>query len=415
MKKSFAVLLLLLFAAVAPLRAGENWPQFRGPNGNGISDATGLPVTFSETENLKWKTAIHGKAWSSPVVWGDQIWMTTATEDGKQLSVVCVDLKSGEIKHDLKLFDIAEPQFCIPYNSYASSTPVIEAGRFYAHFGAPGTACIDTTTGKKIWERLDLPCNHFRGAGSSPILVDDKLILTFDGFDFNYLIALNKQTGETIWKHDRNIAYKTDNGDYHKAYSTPQVIEVGGKQQLISPSAEATIAYDPATGEELWRVITGGMNAATRPLYDKQFVYCIAPAGGIQLFAVNPDGRGDITASNVAWKNGKGAGSRSSPLLLDGLLFMNSDAGVLTCLEAATGKQIWQNRTSAKMSASPVFADGKIYFLGEEGEAPVIAADREFKLLANNKLESGCMASPAIVGKSLIVRSKTHLYRFETP
>jgi outer membrane protein assembly factor BamB len=416
MLKLFSLFVSIALAALA--HAGENWPQFRGPTGNGISDAKDLPVTFSETENLKWKTEIHGKAWSSPVVWGKQVWMTTATPDGKELSVVCVDFDSGAIKHDIKLWDIAEPQYCIDYNSYASSTPVIEAGRLYAHFGAPGTAAIDTKTGKKIWERLDLPCNHFRGPGSSPVLVDDMLILTFDGFDYNYLVALNKNTGETVWKHDRNLEYKTDNGDYHKAYSTPQAIDVAGKKQLISPSAEATVAYDPATGEEIWRVITGGMNAATRPLFDdkNKLVFCIAPAGGINLFAVNPDGRGDITASNIAWKNGKGAGSRSSPLLLNGLLFMTSDQGVITCLDAETGKQVWQNRSSAKKtSASPVYSDGKIYFLGEDGEAPVIAAEREYKLLADNKLDSGAMASPAVVGKSLIVRSKTHLYRFETP
>ncbi len=406
---------VLSLAATLTLHAGDNWPQFRGPNGDGISDAKDLPVTFSETENVRWKTPIHGKAWSSPVVWGDEVWVTTATPDGKELFAVCVDLNTGKIKQNMKLFEIAEPQYCIDYNSYASPTPVIEQGRLYAHFGAAGTACINTGIGKVEWTRQDLPCNHFRGPGSSPIVVDDLLILTFDGFDYNYLAALNKKTGEGVWKRDRNIEYKTDNGDYHKAFSTPQVIDVDGKRQLISPSAEATIAYDPATGEELWRVRTGGMNAATRPVYGNGLVYSIAPAGGFQLFAVNPKGSGDITNTNVVWKNGKGAASRASPLLLDDLLFENSDAGVLSCLDAKTSKQIWQNRTSAKMSASPVYADGKIYFFGEDGEAPVIEAGHEFKLLANNHLADGCMASPAVVGKSLIVRTKTSLYRIEKP
>jgi outer membrane protein assembly factor BamB len=396
------------------LLAHDNWPQFRGPDGDGMSDANELPVKFGEHENLRWKTPIEGKAWSSPVVWRDEVWVTTATPDGKELGAVCVDLDSGKIKHNMQLFHIAEPQYCIDYNSYASPTPVIEAGRLYAHFGSAGTACINTGIGKVEWTRQDLPCNHYRGPGSSPILVDELLILTFDGFDYNYLAALNKRTGEGVWKQDRNIEYKTDNGDYHKAFSTPQLIDVDGKRQLVSPSAEATIAYDPQDGKEIWRVRTGGMNAATRPVYRNGLVYCIAPAGGIQLFAVDPKGSGDITGTNVVWKNGKGAASRASPLLLDDLLFENSDTGVLTCLDAKTSKQIWQQRTSAKMSASPVYADGKIYFFGEDGEAPVIEAGREFKLLAENHLDDGCMASPAIVGKSLIVRTKTSLYRFES-
>ena len=217
--------------------AGDSWPQFRGPGGDGKSDATDLPVTFSETENLRWKTPIHDKGWSSPVVLGDQIWLTTATADGKELYVICVDLNTGKIKFDQKLFTIDSPQTAHEFNSYASPTPVIENGTVYVHFGSPGTAAIDTATGKVIWKRQDLPCFHFRGAGSSPIIVDNLLILTFDGYDFNYLAALDKRTGETVWKHDRNFEYTTDNGDYHKSFSTPHVIEVAGRRQLISPSA----------------------------------------------------------------------------------------------------------------------------------------------------------------------------------
>src|ERR1700733_7154836 len=216
--RSFWAAVLAIAGFASLVNAAENWPQFRGPNGDGMSDATGLPVTFSETENVRWKTAIHGKGWSSPVVWGDQIWLTTATEDGKQMYAVCVDLNTGELKRDIKLWDIDNPQFCHPYNSYASSPPVIEAGRAYVHFGVHGTAALDTATGQVLWTRQDLPCNHFRGAGSSPIIVDSLLILTFDGFDYNYLVALDKSTGATVWKHDRNIDYGNDNGDYHKAF-----------------------------------------------------------------------------------------------------------------------------------------------------------------------------------------------------
>jgi outer membrane protein assembly factor BamB len=408
----FALFILLGFAPL--LKAGENWPQFRGPNGDGISDATDLPTKFSETENVRWKTPIHGKGWSSPVVWGDQIWLTTATEDGKQMYAICVDLNNGEVKRDIKLWDVENPQFCHPYNSYASPTPAIEAGRVYVHFGAHGTAAIDTQTGQVLWTRQDLPCNHFRGAGSSPIIVDNLLILTFDGFDYNYLAALDKNTGATVWKRDRNIDYGTDNGDYHKAFSTPQVVNVAGQRQLMSPSAGATVAYDPATGEELWRIRSGGMNAAARPIYSDGLAYCIAPAGGMGLFAFKPEGSGDIT-DQVVWKakGNHNFPSRASPVLQDGLLFVASDVGIMSAVDAKKGDTVWTHRYGGNITASPVFADGKIYFFDEDGAAPVLAPGREFKVLAENHLDTGCMASPAVVDHSLIVRTKTHLYRIE--
>src|SRR5262249_12818569 len=217
----------------AEAAAGETWPQFRGPRGEGRTDAVGLPVRWGEKENIVWKTPIHDKGWSSPVVWGGQVWMTTARADGKELFAVCVDRETGKILHDLKVFDVEKPAFCIPFNSYASPTPVIEEGRVYVHFGTYGTACLDTATGKKLWERRDLNCDHFRGPGSSPIVFGDLLFVHFDGFDVQYVVALDKATGKTVWKKDRAIDYGTDNGDLKKAYATPTVITVQGKPQLI--------------------------------------------------------------------------------------------------------------------------------------------------------------------------------------
>ena len=193
---------------------------------------------------------------------GKQIWVTTAPEDGKQLGTVCVDRDSGKIVHDIVVFDNPTPAFCHPTNSYASSTPVIEEGRLYVHFGSAGTACIDTASGKVLWQRRDLPCDHFRGPASSPILFDNLVILTFDGFDFQYLAALDKETGKTVWKTDRNLAAPAANGDGKKAYSTPIVIKVGDQEMLISPGAYGTQAFDPKTGKEIWRVSHGGMNVA---------------------------------------------------------------------------------------------------------------------------------------------------------
>ncbi|MCH5373340.1 MAG: PQQ-binding-like beta-propeller repeat protein, partial [Planctomycetes bacterium] len=198
-------ILLLLPLLVNSLRAADHWNQFRGPRGDGQVQSESLPIEWSETKNVSWKTTIHGKAWSSPVVWEDRIWMTSATEDGKHLYAVCVDADTGEILQDITVFDIAEPMFCYPYNSYASPTPFIEAGRLWVHYGSAGTACIDTNTGQILWTRQDLPCDHFRGPGSSPIVFRDLLIVNFDGFDLQYVVALNKRNGETRWKSDRSI------------------------------------------------------------------------------------------------------------------------------------------------------------------------------------------------------------------
>lgn len=397
-----------------PCLAQDNWPSFRGPNGDGQFSARDLPLKWSEKENIVWKTAIHDKGWASPVIWDRQIWMTTAREDGKQLFGVCVDRDSGKVLHDIKVFDIEKPAFCIPFNSYASPTPVIETGRVYLHFGSAGTACVDTASGKVLWTRQDLPCNHFRGPGSSPILYKDLLILTFDGADYQYVAALDKATGRTAWRTDKKIDYPIDDGDWKKAYSTPQVIDVKGKPQLISPSAEATLSLDPLTGKELWRVHHGdkSMNASARPLFAHGRVY-LTSGFGTKLLAVRPEGNGNVTTTHVDWKINKGVPSRSSLLLIDDLIYMVTDNGVAGSVEAKTGKQVQQLRLGGEFSASPVHADGKLYFASQKESTYVVQPGREMKLLATNRLDDGCMASPAVSGKALFLRTKTHLYRIE--
>jgi outer membrane protein assembly factor BamB len=404
--------LLLLILALGPALAGDNWPQFRGPNGDGIAHAKGLPITWSENENIRWKTPIHDKGWSSPVIWGDQIWLTTARADGHAFYVLCVDRKTGKIIHDFKLFDEPDPAFCIEYNSYASPTPVIEEGRVYIHFGAYATACLDTATAQILWMRRDLKCDHYRGPGSSPILYKNLIILTFDGFDQNYLAALDKTTGKTVWKTDRNIDYKIDNGDYHKAYSTPSVVTVDGKPQLVSPSAECTVAYDPETGKEIWRIHHGGMNEASRPVFGHGLIFLTS--GHTKTLLAVCEGRiGTLEKADIAWQTNRDVPSRPSLLMKDDLLFMVSDQGIASCLEAKIGKLLWTERLGAPCSASPIYVEGRIYAADESkenGKVYVFAADRKFQLLAANKLNDGCMASPAAVGDALYLRTKTHLY-----
>lgn len=409
-------MLLVMLLIIGSTPAAENWPQFRGPYGDNRADNARLPLTWSEQKNIVWKTAIHDKGWSSPVVWGDQVWLTTAKADGKQLFALCIDRASGRVLHDLKIFDVEEPsELWSRYNSFASPSPVIEAGRVYVHYGTYGTACLDTHSGTTLWQRRDLHCDHWRGAASSPILYEDLLILTFDGHDKQYIVALNKLSGKTVWLKDRDIDYKTSDGDFKKAFSTPAIRIVEGKPQLISSAAMATIAYDPHTGDELWKVYHGGMNVTAPPLAGLGKVYLCTGDGGLRLLAARPDGHGDVTATHIDWKakNKNNIPSRSSPILVDDLLYMVNEAGMVSCLEAKSGELVWQERLGGKFWASPLYASGRLYLFDEDGLGHVIAAGRTWKKLQTNQLDNGCRASPAVSGNALFVRTLTHLYRIE--
>ena len=412
--------LRLLLVAVIAL---AQWPQFRGADGNGVSTNTGLPLTWSETQNVRWKTAIHGRAWSSPVVLGKQVWLTTATPDGKQLFAVAIDKDSGKIIYDLKLFDVPNPQFAHAFNTYASPTPVIEEGRVYVTFGSPGTAALDTATGEVVWTRRDLECNHFRGAGSSPILFRNLLLMHFDGSDRQYVVALDKRTGKTVWQTNRSIDFqdvlpdgkiKAD-GDFRKAFGTPQIVMNGDRPVLVSIGSQATYGYDPLTGRELWKIVErGNFSGSTRPVAGHGLVFYPTGFNTGQIFAIRPDGRGDVTDTHVAWKAARGAPNKPSLLLLGDLLFMVNDGGIVTCLEARTGTEVWHGRLTDSYSASPVSADGRVYFFSEDGKTTVIEAGRAFKILAENSLDDGFMASPAIDGKAFYLRTRSHLYRIES-
>jgi outer membrane protein assembly factor BamB len=420
--KTLIVFTIALFFAMVRLDA--QWPQFRGPDGTGTSQNRNLPITWGEGKNVRWKTAIHGRAWSSPVVLGGQVWVTTATEDGRELFAIAIDRESGKILQDLKLFDIDRPQYVHPFNTYASPTPVIEPGRVYVTFGSAGTAAIDTGNGQLLWTRRDLECNHYRGAGSSPILFENLLIMHFDGSDRQYVIALDKQTGATVWRADRSIDFKDlgpdgkpeAEGDFRKAFSTPHIVIVGGQPVLVSIGSKAMYGYNPRTGHELWRIEERSSHSgSTRPVSGHGLVFYPTGFSSGQLLAVRPDGRGDVTTSHVVWRVTRGVPNKPSLLLAGDLLFMVNDAGILTCLEAKTGETVWKARLDGTYSASPVLAEGRIYFFSEDGKATVIEGAREFKVLAENSLDEGFMASPAIDGDSFFLRTRTHLYRIEGP
>jgi outer membrane protein assembly factor BamB len=357
------------------------------------------------------------------VVVGGQVWLTTATLDGHDFFVLCVDANTGKVLLDRKLFHCDKPESLgNNVNTYATPSPAIESGRVYVHFGSYGTACIDTASLKEIWRREDLPCRHYRGPASSPVLFENLVVLTMDGVDLQYLVALDKATGKTVWKTNRSVAWNDENvpgqmardGDLRKAHSTPLIVKIGAGHQLISVGAKAAYGYDPQTGEELWRVRFDAWSAACVPVYQDGLAFIVTGFGGkTELLAVRVDGRGDVTDTHVAWRYDTQVAKEPSPILENGLLYMISDDGNATCLEPATGKPVWRGRIGGNYSASPVAVDGRIYLSSQQGRTTVLKAGRELEGIATNVLENGFMASPAIDSGALFLRTKTHLYRVQ--
>ncbi len=416
------IAILFTLLSVAAIRVDAQWPQFRGPEGLGTAGSAKVPLTWSEGSNVRWKTAIHGRAWSSPIVIGNQVWVSTATPDGRELSALALDLASGKVLHDLKLFQVEKPQFAHAFNTYASPTPVAEPGRVYVTFGSPGTAAIDTRTGKVLWERRDLECNHFRGAGSSPIIFRNLLIMHYDGSDVQYITALDKNTGKTVWTTPRSIDFKDltpegkpkADGDFRKAFATPHIVDVGGQPLLLSLGGKASYGYDPMTGKERWRLEErGSHSASTRPVTGLGMVFYPSGFDSTQLLAIRPDGAGDVSATHVVWRFARGVPNKPSVLFVDGLIFMVNDTGVASCVDAKSGTLVWQSRVGGTFSASPIYAAGRIYLFDEDGKTTVLEAGREFKVLAENQLDNGFMASPAVAGDSLILRTSKDIYRID--
>lgn len=410
-------------ALCASNRAAETqvWPEFRGPTAQGRVEAN-LPLKWSETDGVKWKTAIHGRAWSSPVGDKERIWVSTATDKGTDLSALCVDAATGKIIHDLKLFHVENPQYAHPFNTYASPTPVLEDDRVYITFGSPGTACLDAKTGKVLWERRDFVCNHFRGAGSSPTIWGDLLFMHFDGSDFQFVAALDKRTGKTVWKTDRSLDFKdltpegkpAAEGDWRKAFSTPLVHDFGAGPLLISHGSKAVYGYEPKTGKELWHVEEQKTHSASgRPIVAAGLIIVSMGHPKSELWAIKPGGSGNVTETHVPWKVKRNVPTRSSVVQAGELLFMVDDGGIATCLEAKSGEQVWNERIGGTYSAAPLATKDRIYFFAEDGRTTILAANRTFKVLATNQLGDGFMASPMVLGNSLVLRSKTHLYRIE--
>lgn len=412
--RMFGVLLLLHLMAPQPAHA-ENWPRFRGPTGQGVSTETGLPVEWSATENIAWKTPIPGEGWSSPVVFGENVFVTSTTDEGRSCHVICVDRRTGEIQWNTEVFEQV-PQHKRDDNSYATPTPTTDGEMVYAVFSSGGIAALDMA-GELVWENHDVSFFSQHGLGASPILCDDLLIMPFDGssdgddekigfkipWDGAIIMALDKKTGDVRWRGSR--------GKSRLAHVTPNVIQSNGTTQLISAAGDAIQGHDLATGELVWTVYSQGEGVTPSIVIGDGLVYTCSGFEAPTIRVVRPDGAGDVTETHIAWEQIQGVPSLASLLLANDLIYAVTDTGVLSCIDAKTGEQVWKKRIGGKHSASPILAEGRIYFLSEpDGEAIVIEAGPEYKEIARNTLSEVCKASMAVSQGNIFIRSEHSLF-----
>lgn len=408
------------------LQAAEGWQQFRGPRGDGTSTATNVPLSWGETTNLAWRVSVPGRGRSAPVVRGNRIWLTTAIEQGVQrtrigpddmqtaehvtLLALCLDGADGRMLWQTTLFDVDKPDPVHWLNSWATPTPVVEPGRLYCDFGTFGTACLDSETGRVIWQKR-LPLDHQVGPGSSPVVYQDLLVLVRDGRDAQYVTALDKTTGEVVWKTDRPPV-QTSSPNLKKSFSTPLLIHAAGRTQLVSVGPHWVVSYEPATGSEFWRVRHGqGFSIGTCPAFGDGLVFIGTGCMKAQLLAIGVEGQGDVSSAAVRWKSLRQIPIMSSPVFAGDDLYWVSDDGMATCADARTGDVHWQERLGEPHLASPLYAEGRVYFFGQAGKATVVKAGRQFDKLAENRLAGTDIATPAIVDNTIFLRTDTHLYR----
>ena len=392
-----------------------DWPQFRGPDGQGHSKSKNVPLEWSDEKNVKWKMAVPGKGFSSPVIFNQQIWMTSAENEGKSLHAICLDKTSGKLIHNIKVIttDDAGPRHRL--NGYASPTPVIDKEHVFVHFGPRGTACLNKK-GEVIWKNTDLNYNVIQGGASSPILYNDVLFLTCDGIDFQFLVALEKQTGKVKWKQDRAHleAAAQKRAIAKMSYSTPLIQSVEGITQLVCSGADHVASYNINDGKEIWWMPYNGFSIVGRPSYGNSLFYVV---GSIRqdhfcIYAVQP-GKGQLKNNQIKWQYSKGVPHVSSPILVDTEIYFVHDGGVASCLNAITGELIWNERLGGNYDASPIEIQNRLYFLNREGKTTVLSAGKKFDKLAINQLKGIFKASPAVADGSLFLRSDTHLFRIE--
>jgi len=424
---------ILFFSLVSVFSLGAAttpvfWPAKQGPTGDSMvpaADVAKIPLEWdgASGKNILWRTPWEGKGHSTPVIGGDLVWFTAATEDGKQMFVYGIDRHSGKVVHHILVFENAAPEeLGNPLNNYAAPSLALEADALYVHFGTYGTARIDPATGKTVWQRRDINARHFRGPGSSPIVYENLLVLTFDGIDKQFVTALDKTNGKTLWTTPRTTDYgdldkegkPTRDGDMRKAYHTPGVLELAGKKVLVSIGSRAAFGYDVQTGKELWTVRHTGFNAAIPPFRIGNVLLLNSGAERAHTLGIRIDEKmtGDITESHLIFDRDKRNASEACPVLLDGVYYQITRGGIVSAMEAATGKELWEDRLQGRFLPSPIVLGDKLLICNDPGQCYLIKASREkFELVGTNTLPELITSSPVVADGALFIRTAGALYK----
>jgi len=414
-----SLLTLCLFTSGLWSQESASWTHFRGSDLNGISTGKRFPSTWDDSTNIAWKISESGKGWSSPVVLGEQVWLTTANRETREMRAICVDLETGKELHNRLIFR-PEKLFRIhAVNSYATPTPAIEKGFIYVHFGRYGTACLNSSSGETIWARTDLQCEHIQGPGSSLMLYNDKLIVHLEGTDVQHILALDKRSGETLWITERSKEiYESMAPIGKKAFVTPIIVNMKGRDLLISNGSRTCMAIDPETGEEVWQVNQGDDSTISMPVQGDGLIYFytsfITGEDGkkyAELFAVDPDGSGNIGGTHIRWRMKAPILQLSTPVYVDGLLYTVDAKGEFFCLDGSSGEVKWSTQLKGKYHSSPIYADGLLYISSTKGNTFVYRAGPVLDLLARNKLEGEIWATPALTGGAILMRTSEYLYK----
>ena len=412
----FIFFLSAFFNSVA--QNSDNWTHFRGSNLDGHASVDQAPMHWSDSTNVVWKIPVKGLGWSSPVIFGNQIWLTSAAKDGKEFYTLCYHFETGKLLNEKTIFTAEDPQRIHGTNSYATPTPCIEAGFVYVHYGNFGTACINTTNFEVLWKREDMPCEHMQGPASSLLLYKDMLIVHLEGTEDPYVAALNKKTGETIWKSVRpKEIYDPLQPVFRKSYQTPIVIDVNSRELLISNSSYMCFAHDVNTGQVVWTITYGDDSTVSQPLYYDGLVY--VNSGWLfednkpfwtRQYAVDPTGKGDVTKTHVKWTYEDEVPQIPTPVIVDGKMYMVHDRGMATCLDAKTGQVIWKHELKGNFNSSPIFAAGNIYFFNVKGDCTIIKPGNSFQVVAENSIGETVKAVPAFVGDKMVLRTEKSLF-----
>ena len=409
---SICVLSIMTYLSAQQL-AAEEWLEFRGPTGQGHSTSTALPLEWSTTKNVLWKTDIPGVGWSSPIVVGKKVYVTSAvspeseTSPDQSLQLICLNLESGKILWEKEIFHQTKEtaQRIHKKNSHASPTPISDGKVIYVHFGTHGTACL-TLDGDVVWKTNELKYEMQHGNGGSPILVNDKLIVICDGRGSNFIAALNQKTGKIDWKIERNVG-----GRKKFSFGTPLLITVNGQQQIVAPGTDVISGHSPEDGKEIWRLNYTGYSVIPRPVYSHGLIFVTTSYDRPSLLAVNPEGTGDVTDTHLAWSNKSQIPHTPSLIVVDDELYAISDKGIAQCFDAKSGELIWKERVGGNFSSSPLYANGNLYLQSEAGETTVVATGKKYREIGRNQLKAPTLASFAVADDTLLIRTKSQLYR----